>query len=73
MAVGIVFYRNYLDAQEPVGTKITCGDILTIGMILHLSIAIIWSLFRAYHFFKEAHEEFKKTEFYMLYLDEKYD
>ena len=42
-------------------------------MILHLSIAIIWSLFRTYYFFKEAHEEFKKTEFYMLYLDEKYD
>ena len=56
LAVGYIFYQNYIDAQEPVGTKIMCGDILTIGMIVHLSIAIIWSLFRSYYFFKEAYE-----------------
>lgn len=73
LGVGCIYYRNYIDAKEPVGTKIMCGDILTIGMIIHLSIAIIWALFRTYYSYQDVKEEFTKTEFYTLYLDENYD
>jgi hypothetical protein len=38
-------------------------------MIIHLSIAVIWALFRSYHFFTDIYNDFKKTEFFMLYLD----
>ena len=49
------------------------GTILTGGMIAHLSIAIAWAAYRTYHCYREAYLELQKTEFYTLYLDEKYD
>jgi hypothetical protein len=71
--VGCLYYRHYIEIKEPVGTKIICGTIMSGGMIAHLSIAVLWALYKSYHFYKELYKEFKKTEFYMLYLDEKYD
>lgn len=62
-----------MDLLEPVGTKIICGTIITGGVIGYLSIVVIWALFKSYHFYREIYLEFKKTEFYMLYLDDKYD
>lgn len=73
IAAGFIVYRNYLDQAEPVGTRIDCGSILTIGIIIHLSLAICWALYRSYYYFKETYSDFQSTEFYSLYLDEKYD
>ena len=42
-------------------------------IIIHLSVALIWSAFRIYNFYKELHKDFTLTEFYKLYFDEKYD
>ncbi len=50
-----------------------CGTIITSVIIFHLSVALIWGYFKAYTFYKELYKDFKKTEFFHLYLDEKYD
>jgi len=47
-----LYYKHYLDISEPLGTQITCGTIITIVIILHLGIALIWGIFRTYHFYK---------------------
>lgn len=59
--------------MQPIGTKIICGTIITSVIIAHLSIALVWGLFKSYHFYKDMYAEFEKTQFYQLYLDEKYD
>lgn len=68
-----LYYKHYVDIMEPVGTKIICGSIITIVIIVHLSIALIWGIFRAYHFYKQLYKDFKETELYRLYFDEKYE
>lgn len=73
LGVGCVYYKHYVDIIEPVGTKIMNGTILTGGMIAHLSIAIIWAIYRTYHYYREIYNDLKATEFYTLYLDEQYD
>lgn len=67
------YYQHYMDIKEPMGTKIICGTIITCIIIVHLSIAFIWAVFKSYTFYKDLFNEFKKTEFFHLYLDEKYD
>lgn len=52
LCVGCLYYLHYIEVGEPVGTKIICGTILTGGMIAHLSVAVLWALFRSYHFYK---------------------
>ena len=42
-------------------------------LIIHLSIAILWGIFRSYIHLKMIKDEFVKTEFYKLYLDDEYD
>lgn len=69
----MLYYQHYVEIMEPVGTKIICGTIITSVIIAHLSIALVWGLFKSYHFYKDMYTEFQKTEFYQLYLDEKYD
>lgn len=65
----MLYYHHYVDILEPVGTKILCGTIITIVIIFHLSIALIWGIFKIYNFYKELYSDFQKTEFYKLYLD----
>lgn len=36
-------------------------------------MALIWGYFKTYTFYKELFKDFKKTEFFQLNLDEKYD
>lgn len=32
-----------------------------------------WSMYRSYLYLKDLREEFMKSEFYQLYMDEEYD
>jgi len=57
----MLYYKHYVDILEPVGTKIICGTIITIVIIVHLSIALIWAIFRVYNFYKELYKDFKAT------------
>jgi hypothetical protein len=56
-----LYYRHYLDIKQPVGTQITCGNIITYVIIIHLGIALIWGFFRTYHYYRELYADFKKT------------
>lgn len=69
----MLYYQHYLEIKEPIGTQIICGTIITCVIISHLSIAFIWGVFKSYTFYKQLYGEFKKTEFYHLYLDKKFD
>jgi hypothetical protein len=58
---GFLYYKHYVDILEPIGTKILCGTIITIVIIIHLSIALIWSILRTYYFYRELYKDFKET------------
>lgn len=57
----MLYYQHYVEILEPVGTKIICGTIITIVIITHLSIALIWGYFKAYNFYKKLYKDFKDT------------
>lgn len=54
----MLYYQHYVEIMEPVGTKIICGTIITAVIISHLSIALVWGLFKSYHFYKDLYAEF---------------
>jgi hypothetical protein len=51
----MLYYQHYLEINEPIGTQIICGTIITCVIISHLSIAFIWGVFKSYTFYKQLY------------------
>jgi hypothetical protein len=51
----MLYYQNYLEIKEPIGTLIICGTIITGVIIAHLSIALMWGFFKSYTFYKQLY------------------
>ena len=58
---GIIYFLKMVEDNEPVGSKIVNGEIISIVVIIHLSIALLWGIFRSYLHLKMIKDEFVKT------------
>ena len=53
---GIIYFVQMENANEPVGSKIVNGEIISIVLRIHLSLAMLWGLFRSYNYLKGLRE-----------------
>ena len=47
-AGGILYYLGMVRKKEVTGAKLTCGNVLTIVIIVHICLLYVWSIYRCY-------------------------